>query len=282
MANSFIYAEEWATKLQERLTEPTKFKEICNVEYTNTRVLHNPYLTEATVQTGTRGTAYTMQDVTETDESVTINTYKVLAQFIDRADLAQSTFLKQMDLADKQGILLNEAIESALYADYAALTTFDNTELGGAAGNITVSATNIDDIVRAIRRKIVVAGGATLMEQNGVFIVWRPTDLELLEAYAQANGFNTADQALRNGVMGSKGFDYLGVTHYSSNLLTAGHVIAGVKKTYQIGIVKDTYGQIVETKDPLNLSGVGIVSRVDYKGKAWTKVVPVLFNVTVA
>lgn len=284
MANSVVYAEDWAVKLQERLTEPVKWKDICHVVYSNTKVLHNPYLTEATVQSGTRGTQYTMQDVTMTDENVSIDTFKILPQFIDRADLAQQTYADQMVLADKQGILLNEAIESAVYADFANLTTFDNTELGGAAGNITVSATNIDDIVRAVKRKIRVAGGQQLMERNGVFIVWRPTDLEILEAFMQANGFTTADKALNADPVGSnQGIQFMGVTHYSSNLLTAGHVIAGVKKTYHLGILKDTYGQIVvNEKDPLNTSGISIVSRVDFKGKVWTKVKPVLFNITVA
>ncbi len=280
MSNTIVYAEDWAVKLQERLAEFNKWKDVCNVEYTDGKVLHNPYLTEATVQTGTRGSAYTMQDVVETDENVTIDTYKILPQIIDRADLAQSTYASQMVLADKQGVLLNEAIETAFYADYANLTTFDNTELGGSAGNITVSASNIDDIIRAIKRKIRVANGEALMDRNGVFIVWRPTDLEFLEQFMQANGFVAADKALEGAIQ--QGFNYMGITHYSSNKLTAGHVIAGVKKVYHIGICKSTYGQIVVTDDPLNISGVGIISRVDFKGKAWNNTKPVLFNVTVA
>ncbi len=279
MSNTIVYAEEWAIKLQERLAEFNKWKDICQVEYTDTKVLHNPYLTEATVQTGTRGNAYTMQDVTETDESVSITTYNIIPQLIDRADLAQSTFANQMVLADKQGVLLNESIESAFYADYANLTTFDNTELGGSAGNISVAASNVDDIIRAIKRKIRVANGEALMDRNGVFIVWRPTDLEMLEAFMQANGFVAADKALDGPIQ--QGFNYMGVTHYSSNKLTAGHVIAGVKKVYHIGICKSTYGQIVITQDPLNISAIGVISRVDFKGKAWNNVKPVLFNVTV-
>jgi hypothetical protein len=50
-----------------------------------------------------------------------------------------------------------------------------------------------------------------------------------------------------------------------------------------LGILKDTYGQImVNEKDPGNVSGVSIVSRVDYKLKVWTKVKPVLFDILVA
>lgn len=77
--------------------------------------------------------------------------------------------------------------------------------------------------------------------------------------------------------------NYMNVTHYSSNFLTAGHLVAGVKKLYHLGIVKDTYGQVVvDEKDPDRRSGVSVVSRVDFKGKVWTKVLPVLFNITVA
>lgn len=286
--NTIVYAEDWAIKLQERLTEPVKWKQVCNVEYTNTKVLHNPYLTEATVQSGTRGSQYTMQAVTETDENVTIDTFDILPQFIDRADLAQSYYANQMVLADKQGILLNESVESAFYADYANLTTYDNSEFGGS-GNITVSATNIDDIIRHMKTKIRTAGGQEMLERFGAFIVWRPADLELLEAFMQANGFMSSDRALNGSssdgspVGSNKGIEYMGITHYSSNLLTAGHLIGGVKQMYHIGILKDTYGQImVNEKDPLNTSGISVVSRVDFKGKMWHNYKPLVFNITVA
>jgi hypothetical protein len=280
MSNTLIYAEDWAVKLQERLNEVTKWKDVCNVEYTDTKVLHNPYMSDATVQAGTRGSQYSFQDATETDENVSVDTFKILPQFIDRADLAQSEYTNQMTLAERQAILINEAIETGFLADYASLTTYDNTQLGGAAGNITVSVTNIAQIIRRVKTLIRKAKGQTLMQRNGVFIIWRPEDFELLETFAQANGFNTVDAALRLGI--EDGFDYFGVTHYSSNLLAAGHLIAGVKKVYHLGILKATYGQImVDEKDPNLQSGVSVVSRVDYKGKAWHAYVPVLFNITV-
>lgn len=284
--NSFtgdIYKEEWATKLQERLSENTKWKDICKVEYTNSRVIHNPYLTDPTVQTHERGTAYTMQAITVTDEYATLSTSKILPQFIDRADLAQCDFLTQMQMAEAQAVLIDETLESAVYGDYGNLTDFGSEDLAGSTGSsqITVSASNVDDIIRGIKRTIRAAGGEALMDRNGVFIVWRPADLEIVEAFAQANGFSVADTALRNGVR--QGFEYMGVTHYSSNKLTANHVVAGVKKVYHLAILKDTYGQImVNDKDPNETSGISVVTRVDYIGKAWAKVKPVLFDVNVA
>jgi len=282
-SNTIVYQEAWTTKLQEQLDEPNKFKEICRVEYTNDRVLHNPYHTDPTVQDHTRGCAYTFQKVTLTDDSVTINTSKILPMMIDRADRAQQTFMRQMEMAERQGVLLNEAIETAVYADHANFTDFDNSAIGGGAGNITVSSSNIDDIIRGLKREIREANGEGLLERNGGFVVWRPADLEILEGFMQANGYVMADRALAKGTV--QGINYMGMEHYSSNLLTSGHVFAGVKNLYHVGILKDTYGQIVVVDEPADSSGsysaIGVISRVDYKGKVWNNISGLLFDVTV-
>lgn len=287
MANTIIYAEDWAVKLQERLSEMNKWKRICKVEYTDTKTLNNPYMTDAAVQSGTRGSAYTHQDIVETNETIAIDTFKILAQLIDRADLAQSIYSKQMELADRQGILLNEAIETAMFAEHAQWTNVGDssgTIASGVTTAITVSATNIDDIIRGIKRIIRVASGEELMNRNGIFIAWRPADFELLEAFVQANGFSTADGALKDGT--NQGFKYMGVEHYSSNKITAGHLFAGVIGVFHLGICKSTYGQVVINQEPAisggSVSGIGIVSRVDFKFKAWATVTPVLFDINVA
>lgn len=281
---AIIYKNEYLTTLQDRLSETTKWKEIAKVEYTDTQVIHNPYLTDVTANDGTRGTAYTPEAVTTTDDTVTINSFKIAAQYIDRADLAQKTFAGWMELADNQGIMLNEAIETAMYANHAEYTNFDNASIGGGAGNITVSESNIDDIIRGVKREIREANGENLMDRNGAFFVWRPADFEKLEAYVQAQGFSTADGALKDGT--NQGFRYMGMEHYSSNKLASGHLFAGVKKALHLGICKSTYGKVNEIEDPVvsggQISGVGINSRVDFKFKAWAKVAPVLFDVLVA
>lgn len=281
---AIIYKNEYLTKLQERLSEMNKWKNFCKVEYTDTQVIHNPYMTDFTANTGTRGSAYTPEALTTTDDTVTINTFKIAAMYIDRADLAQKTFAGWMEIADNQGLVLNEAIETAMFANHAEYTDFDNASIGGAAGNITVSESNIDDIIRGVKRQIRVANGDSLMERNGLAFFWRPADFEKLEAYAQAQGYNTADGALKDGT--SQGFRYMGAEHYSSNKTTSGHLLAGVKNVLHLGICKSTYGKITVVDDPVvsggQISGIGINSRVDFKFKAWSKIVPVLFDVLVA
>jgi hypothetical protein len=278
---AIIYKEDFVTKLQERLSEPTKWKDFMKVDISDKRELHNPYRTDVSIQTLTRYTAYTSAAVAQTDETVVIDASFLCSEVIDRADLAQSGYVSQMESADHMGVMLNEKIESYIYAQHAQFTDFDNAAIGGAAGNITVSATNIDNIVSAVKREIVEAKGESLMERNGVFIVWRPADFEILTQFMMANGFSTADNALKNGVKG--GVDYMGVTHYQSNLLTAGHLFGGVKKVCHLGILRSTYGQIVvDEKDPGLVSGVGITARLDLKVKAWAKTTPVLFDILVA
>ncbi len=281
---AIVPKEEFEIKLQERLSENNKWKEVCKVTYTDTGILHNPYLTDATVGTGTRGTGYTSTAAATTDDSVTIDTYKYCAQHIDRADLAQKTFKDWMEMADNMAIMLNETLETAMLAAHASWTNFDNASIGGSAGNITVSESNVDDIISGVVREIREANGENLLEKNGGFIIWRAADFEKVQKYASAQGFNTADDVLKNGI--KQGFKYGGLEHYSTNKNASGHLFAGVKKAFHVGIVKSTYGLMTEVLNPVvggaQISGVGLESRVDYKFNAWTKMAPVLFDVLVA
>lgn len=275
---------EYETKLQERLSAPTIWKEICLVKYTNSGILRNPYLTDSTIGTGTRGTGYTSTAVETTDDTVSITTYVYSAQHIDDADLAQKTFSDFMEIADNMGTMLNEKVETQMLLEHAQWTNFDNASIGGAAGNITVQISNIKTIISKIKEAIRTAGGAELAARNGIFIQWREADFTLVELLASSEGFNTADDALKNGI--KQGFKYMGVEHYSTSKNVAGHVFAGVKKAFMLGIVKATYGKVKTIINPVvggaQISGIGLESRVDNKFKAWTKMVPVLFDVLVA
>lgn len=272
------------TKLQERLDYPTNWKEVCNVIYSDTQVFNLPYMsTEPVIQTGTRGTAYGFSDFALTNDTLTINTYKPVPIFVDRADLAQCKLVNQMELADRQGSIINEWVESAVLADYGSWTDFGGLSItgsGAATDAITVSSSNIDDIIRGLKREIGEANGQNLADRNGIFIIWRYADLEILEQFAQANGFNLADTALKNGL--KSGYHFMGVDHYVSNSHTSGHLMAGVKKIEQVGILKSTYGQVVITQDPNLQSGIGIVSRIDYGLNVPTAHAKLLFDVNVA
>lgn len=274
MANTIKYQEEWAVKLQERLKKQTNWKECCDVLYTDTQVYELPYVgtaSESAIQTGlTRGNTYTFQDITMSTETLNIATFDILAELIDRADEAQSNYAKRMDRAALQGDKINERLEAIWLGQHALATNVGDVGAGAiglGSTAFTVGATNVDDVWRAIIEQIHTANGTTQYVRDGAFIVWRPADWTFVTQYMQANGFSQADQALKNGA--SIGTDYGGITHYLSTSHASGHLLAGVKKVFKLGILKSTYGKVYVTEDPAgasggNISGIAVNSRLDY------------------
>lgn len=284
--NVITYQTLYEDVLQDRLDHPQTWKEMCDVTITDTRVISTSYMSNTpTVSTVTRGTGHDLTLFSETAETLTISTGRDLGLFVDWADLAQSPWTKPAELFDRIGSLLNEYIESAVLAQHASWTDFDNASIGGSAGNISVSASNIDDIIRGVKREIREANGQSKMNQNGVGFVWRAADFEILEAFVQANGFMTADNALKSGTV--EGLHYLGVDHYWSNEHTANHVFAGVKKIQRLGILRGTYGRAHTIDFPASsennfLSGRSFYSRVDIGHMTPTAHAGLVFDVNVA
>jgi hypothetical protein len=289
IANTITYETLYEDVLQDRLDRPTTWKEMCDVTVSDTRVISSSYMsTTPSVQAVTRGTGHAMQTFVETAENLTISTGRDLGLFVDWGDLAQSPWTKPAELFDRIGALLNEYIESAVLAQHATWTDFGTASIGGggaATDPITVSASNIDDIIRGVKREIREASGQAKMNQYGVGFVWRAADFELLEAFVQANGFMTADQALKEGTV--EGLRYLGADHYWSNDHTAGHVFAGVKNIQRLGILRGTYGKAHTIEFPAGdsntyLSGVSFYSRVDIGHLTPTAHAGLVFDINVA
>lgn len=267
VANTITYQTVYEDSLQDRLDHPQTWKEMCDITMTNDRVVSSSYMdTTPATQAVTRGTGVAAQTFSETAQTLTISTGRDLGLIVDLGDLAQSPWTKGAELFDRIGALLNEYIEAQVLAQHGSWTDFDNASIGGSAGNISVSASNVDDIIRGVKREIREANGQSMMNQYGVGFVWRAADFELLEAFVQANGFATADQALKEGTM--EGLRYMGVDHYWSNDHTSGHVFAGVKKIQRLGILKALYGRAFTIDFPAAdsntfFSGTAFYSRVD-------------------
>lgn len=286
VANTITYETVFEDALQDRLDHPQTWKEMCDVTMTDTRVISSSYMsTTPSVQTVTRGTGHAAQTFAETAETLTISTGRDLGLIVDLGDSAQSPWTTGAELFDRIGALLNEFIEANVLAQHATWTDFDNASIGGAAGNITVSASNIDDIIRGVKREIREGNGQSMMNRYGVGFVWRAADFELLEAFVQANGFATADQALKEGTI--EGLRYMGVDHYWSNDHTSGHVFAGVKKIQRLGILKALYGRAFTIDFPAAdsntfFSGKAYYSRVDIGHLTPTAHAGLVFDVLVA
>lgn len=290
MANTIDYQQEWAAVVQERLSDPALWNIINEVKMVDGDVFNNPYETHASFQSHTRGSAYTHQDVTFTNETATVNSSVILPQQIDRADLIQSRYADLMKLAEMQGISANEKLDNAMLAAHAGWEDFDNSDIGGSAGQISVSISNIDDIIDNLDREIDEAKGNALANRNGKFIVWRPADFAKLKALARSQGFATADEIILNGM--NFGYRYGGWEHYVSNQHTANKLFAGVKKVHFLGTPAAAFPMVYTVDEPTakeagtneagNLSAKAIVTRLDYVYKTWNNYVSVLFDVSVA
>ena len=266
---------------------PTNWKEVCSVKLTNTRVVSTSYWsTTPAVQSVTRGTGFAFQDFAETAESLTISTERDLGVYVDFGDLAQSPWTTRNEIYNRIAALLDEFIETNLLAQNASWTDFDNSHIGGGAGNITVSAGNIDDIARAIKRRVRKANGHKQLKQYGSFVIGRPEDMEFVEAFAQANGFATADEFLKNGF--AEQIKYLDTHWYwNESEQAANHLFAGVRKMHRIGVLDAVYGVMHDIKLPAgstnnNLSGMGYYSRIGIGHLAPNTVTPILYDVLVA
>ena len=279
---------DYVQKMRAKIAKPTCWTDVLEVKYSDAYVITQGSLTESTVNVvaGTRGTAYTYDDFTIAADTLTISSVKMIPMLIDEADRYQQSYVNQMSIAEYQGKMINEKLESLTLAAAIAGTNFGATDLTNTGADnetaITVSSSNIDDLIRAIKRKIYTNNGIDLAVERGIFIVWRPADFELLEAYVQANGFTEADIALKNGIPVQKAFRYMGVDHYLSTQHTANHVFAGIKRCMEIGILRGTYGKVKFLEDPGQVSGLGIVSRVDYGFNLPAFLVQYIIDVNVA
>lgn len=245
VVNTVTFETDYESVLQDRLDHPTTYKEMCDLTITDTQVISSSYWdTTPSVKTVSRGTGHSMTTFSETAQTMTINTGRDLGVYVDLADLAQSPWTKPAEIFDRIGALLNEFIESDVLGQHGSWTNFGQETLdSGAAGTtqITVTAGNIDDIIRQVKTEIREGNGQSLMSSNGVGFVWRAADFQLLEAFTQGNGYMSADEALKNGTV--EGLHYLGADHYWSNDNTANHLMAGVKKVQRLGLLRGVLGK---------------------------------------
>lgn len=301
MANTIIYQALWENKLARRLDKPQNWKDVCDVVYTDSQTYNFPListsnepavatLTNTAAGRSTLSNVIPFVSVTQTNETLSIVTAEIDSVYVDYADQAQSNYAKMADMGTLLGKKINERAEAISLGNHTNWTDFGDTGagvLGLAATAITVTANNIDDICRGIIEQIQTANGYDLYLENGGFMEWRPADWTFLVTYMQANGFQFADEALRDGGKGRLGKEALGLFHYVSTSHTANHLFGGVRKVQKFGILTQTYGKVYKAEMPASstagsLSGTQIHTRLDYGLLIPTNLKPTIFDINVA
>ena len=301
MANTIIYQALWENKIARRLDKPQNWKDVCDVVYTDAQTYNFPLvstsnepavatLTNTAAGRSTLSNVIPFVSVTQTNETLSIVTAEIDSVYVDYADQAQSNYAKMADMGTLLGKKINERAEAISLANHTNWTDFGDTGagvLGLAATAITVTANNIDDICRGIIEQIQTANGFDLYLENGGFMEWRPADWTFLVTYMQANGYQFADEALRDGGKGRMGKESLGLFHYVSTSHTANHLFGGVRKVQKLGILTSTYGKIFKAEMPASstagsLSGTQIHTRLDYGLLIPTNLKPTVYDINVS
>jgi len=301
MASTIIYQALWENKIARRLDKPQNWKDVCDVVYTDAQTYNFPListsnepavatLTNTAAGRSTLSNVIPFVDVTQTNETLSIVTAEIDSVYVDYADQAQSNYAKMADMGTLLGKKINERAQAISLGNHTNWTDFGDTgagALGLASTQITVNANNVDDICRGIIEQIQTANGFDLYLENGGFMEWRPADWTFLVTYMQANGYQFADEALRDGGKGRIGKEVLGLFHYVSTSHTANHLFGGVRKVQKLGILTSTYGKIFKAEMPASstagsLSGTQIHTRLDYGLLIPTNLKPIVYDINVS
>lgn len=209
--------EYWSKRMQIIREKETVFNALANMEERSALkdgdTIHRPYRSDMYAQTYTKGTAVSVKDVTSTDESLVVNTAKVVPFYVDDIDDLQNKYKTVNKFADDAGKDLFTFIDGDFLGEYINATSdIDDGDAGGTAGvSAILSTSNIAKFFAAANKK--------LNQQNvgmkNRFAVISPTVHQILVERLDGKDTGLGDDVGENGKVGRyMGFDI----HVSNNL----------------------------------------------------------------
>lgn len=259
MANTLTASlrEAWSRDYQDKVSKVNVYSNVANfrLEQNLSKGVqaHRPYMSDVTVNTlGSEG-SYTRQDITSTDEYLTVNQEKEATFYVRDIDHWQSHYPTREFMAKECGKKLANRIDGDVLGEYDQATyDVDDYDFGGTNGNgVTLTTSNIAKIFSVAGRKLEVADN-DLDERRWAVISpqFYETLLDKLEGRESALG----DKVGTNGRVGQyMGFDLVksNATGWSGKLLmgtvpTAGDtvVINGVTFTFRDTGDVDAAGEV--------------------------------------
>ena len=224
MANAFSsasFAAYWSRRMQRTNYRQAVYVAIVNMEeqatLTKGNVVHRPYRSTLYPRTYTRGTAVTIRDLTDTDESLTVNTSMVVPFYIDDLDALQHNYRVLNEYADDAATVLKNWIDGDVLGEYVNATSSvdDATINGGTAANgFTSTTANILKMFTEAKKKLKkqnIAGGL-----ENLFAVISPEVESVLMSFFANRETPLGDSTGVNGNIGQ----YMGFKLYVSNSLS--------------------------------------------------------------
>lgn len=145
--------ELWSMTLEETLKKSTLFREIASFKeqtgLTYGDTIHRPYASDVSVDTYVPGTASTPQDITITDNSMTLDRFSIANVYVDDTENIQSKY----DLMAKYVEQMRKALAIDQDSHFLleirnAVTDVDNNDMaGGTAGDaFALTSSNVLDM----------------------------------------------------------------------------------------------------------------------------------------
>lgn len=200
--------ELWADYIQKNLYKTLVGMEVADLKlkkYLNYGdTVHVPILGQLTVTAYTKGTDVTVQTLATTDEYLTVDKQYESSIYLDTIDKKQNKYSTQMEAMKEQMYAIKNQIDSDILAQVILATdTVDAGDISGGGANgaaITLSTTNVFEVLSAARKKLATAN----VEDNGDYIaVVTPAVASIIEQKAIGVGFNLAEAAFKNGYAGT-------------------------------------------------------------------------------
>ena len=169
--------------------------------------LNKPYRSYLYAQTYTKGTDIsTFNDLTATNEFLTVDTTRVVPFYVDDIDRIQNKWdVASVFAADAQRVL-NQELDQAILGQYTNAASYISAQdLGGSGtGVASVTAANIQNLFSVAARKL----DFYSVPQTGRVAVIGPRLLEILRQYVGGRETGFGEMVSANGVIGNRfGFE---------------------------------------------------------------------------
>ena len=227
MANSLSASlrENWSRDYQDTAEKVNVFSMIANYRLepilTKGQQAHRPYMSDIVVNTLSSEGAFTRQDITSTDEYLTVDQEKEASFYVKDIDHWQSHYPTREEQAKKAARRLMNHVDGNVLGEYDAATyNLSDGDFGGTTGNgITLTTSNVGQIFTKARQKL---GLADNDQDESKWAVISEEFYTVLQDKLADRESDLGDEMSRNGYVGK----YMGFKLYKSNALGSSYSLA--------------------------------------------------------
>lgn len=231
MANALSagFKEVWAKEYQTVFHKQNVAKMICDMSYksemTKGDVLNRVYKSSdpdnAQIDAYSRGSDIAIQDITDTTETLTINSEYAKGFYVDDFDAIQSNYAIAESYGKDNAKYMSNQFDGDVLGEFSnAANTVDDGDIGGTDGNsIALTSSNLLQVISTAKRKLKKED----ITMDDLYAVVSPEFEQVLIEYAAGRDTTgMGDTANKNGYLR----DFYGFEFYVSNQLADTKVLA--------------------------------------------------------